>query len=160
MIKGINLLTQEELTYLRELYGASPKQFHTQDVNLFNLHKSNIGNVQSKHWNNIQLKLSAFHGRKCPVTNYFLEYRVGSYAKKHQDNPDTVDGTAITLIDKSDDLVGGDIVVGRKEDERVLPHSVGQTIYYTTAVFHGVSKVTQGSRIVLITWFRKDTWQN
>jgi len=160
MIKASTFINKDELKYLKELYVNSPKQFHTQDVNLFNVYKANIKTVDTNLWDNIQSKLIEFHGKRCSVTNYFLEYQVGAYAKNHKDNPDTVDGTAITLLDKSEDLIGGDIVVGRRGRQRILPQEKGQTIYYTTAVDHGVTEVIQGKRLVLITWFRKETWQN
>jgi len=160
MIKASNIINQKELEYLKQLYNNSPKQFHTQDVNLFNVYKCNIRKVRSDLWDGIQSKLIKFHGSECSVTNYFLEYQSGAYAKTHQDNPDTVDGTAITLIDKSDDLIGGDIIVGRGDNERSLPQPIGRTIYYNTAVDHGVVEVTQGKRLVLVTWFRKGVWQS
>lgn len=160
MVKGKKLFTLDEIEYLKSLYDRLPSTFHDQDVNLFHIHKTNINGVTNKHWDLIQQKLFDFHGRKSAVTNYFLQYVVGSYAKMHLDNPKTVDGTAITLLEKSDDLEGGDIItVGGNKERKIIPQSVGETIYYDTAVVHGVSKVTQGSRKVLITWFRKDTWQ-
>ena len=160
MIKASNILTQEELEYLKQLYSNSPKRFYPQDVNLFSVYKVGIGTNNSDLWYSIQQKFFKFHGRVTSTTNYFLEYQVGSYAQKHRDNPDTVEGTAVTLLDKSDDIVGGDVVVGQGNNERILPLSVGETMYYTAAVDHGVTKVERGSRIVLITWFRKDTWQS
>lgn len=159
MIKASTLLDKQELSYLKELYINSPKQFHNQDVNLFFIYKAGIKLNKSDLWDNIQKKLLKFHGKETAVTNYFLEYIVGSYTKNHQDNPDTVEGTAITLIEKSNDLVGGEIIAGQGDNQRTLPLLVGQTMYYTSAVYHGVTKVEQGKRIVLITWFRKDTWQ-
>ena len=47
MIKASNIINQKELEYLRQLYNNSPKQFHTQDVNLFNVYKCNIRKVRS-----------------------------------------------------------------------------------------------------------------
>lgn len=160
MIKASSILSLQELEYLKQLYDNLPKQFHKQDVNLFFVYKANINANRSDLWDSIQKKLFDFHGRTTPSTNYFLEYQIGSYAKNHRDNPDTVDGTAITLLSKSEDLCGGDIVVGRGEKEKIVPQSIGQTVYYTTSIDHGVTEVTQGKRIVLITWFRKDTWQS
>lgn len=160
MVKRSKIITSEEVYYLKQLYTNSPKQFHTQDVNLFNVYKSYIRVARSDMWDNIQAKLINLHGRRCPLTNYFLEYQDKAYARNHRDNPDTVEGTAITLIDKTDDLVGGDIIINRGNKQKVLPQDVGHTIYYTTAVDHGVTEVTSGKRLVLITWFRKDTWQN
>ena len=158
MIKLTTILSQQEIEYLKDLYNSEPKQFHEQDVNLFSVYKTNLTKIQSNTWNTIQAKLAKVHGSITPVTNYFLEYKAGAYSRTHQDNPVTVDGTAVTLVDRSEDLIGGDVVVG-KGNQQTIPMQVGQTVYYTTAVDHGVTKVVQGNRIVLITWFRKDTWQ-
>jgi predicted 2-oxoglutarate/Fe(II)-dependent dioxygenase YbiX len=56
--------------------------------------------------------------------------------------------------------VGGDIIVGRGNNKRSLPQPIGRTIYYNTAVDHGVVEVTKGKRLVLVTWFRKGVWQS
>ena len=161
MVKGKNLFTTDEVEYLKLLHKQLPTTFHNQDVNLFHINKTNINHIDNPQWDVIQNKLFDFHGRRCPVTNYFLRYSIGSYAVVHRDNPITVDGTAITLLDRSDDLEGGDIItVGEDKQRKTIPQLVGQTVYYDSAVIHGVSKVTKGTRIVLITWFRKDTWQN
>lgn len=161
-IRGKHLINEEELRYLNTLHQQLRGQYHEQDVNLFNIIKTMISSKVEldSMWESIQQKLFAFHGRECYTTSYFLEYTKGSYAAMHRDNPLTVDGTAITLLDRSDDLEGGDIItVGEDKQRKIIPQLVGQTVYYDTAVVHGVSKVTKGMRIVLITWFRKDTWQ-
>ena len=160
MIKGKRLFTLDQIEYLKLLHKQLPTTFHNQDVNLFHINKTNINYINSPQWQVIQNKLFSFHGKRCPVTNYFLKYSIGSYAVVHVDNPKTVDGTAVTLLEKSDDLEGGDIItIGGDKERKIIPQSVGETIYYDTAVAHGVSKVTQGSRKVLITWFMNDTWQ-
>lgn len=161
MIKGKSLFNKDEIEYLKTLHQELPSNYHNQDVNLFFIYKTIVSNITSPLWDSVQEKLLEFHGRRCIVTNYFLRYTVGSYAKMHMDNPNTVDGTAITLLERSDDLEGGDIIiVGNDKERKVVPQLVGETIYYDTAVVHGVSKVTRGTRKVLITWFRKDTWPN
>lgn len=159
MVKKKQILSPEEIQYLKQLYYITPRQYHNQDVNLYQIYKSYITNIADYEWTIIKNKLHEFHGSDSPLTNYFLEYKIGSKARNHQDNPDTVDGTGITLLDKSSDLIGGDILIGRSNSETVLPQEIGETIYYDTAVNHGVSEVSQGTRLVLVTWFRKKTWQ-
>ena len=171
MIKSKKVLTKEEIVYLTNMYDSMPKKFYDRNFNLFNVFKSNLfdvsktsfGENERKQFNTIQRKLLAFHGSHAPwgpVTNYFLTYQKDSYAKIHQDNPDTVLGTAITLIERSDDLVGGDIIVSKGLDgkQRTIPQQVGETVYYSPATFHGVTKVTEGYRKVLVTWFRISGW--
>jgi hypothetical protein len=164
IVKMKRLLNDDELNYLNTLYiQHSPPTFHPQDFNLFNVYKTNLSNkliADSKLWESIKQKLLDFHGRDCTLTtNYFLDYREEAYAKMHQDNPDTVAGTAVTLIEKSQDILGGDIVIGvhkeGKSNLRKLPQEVGTTIYYNAATNHSVTKVIKGNRKVLITWFRK-----
>ena len=158
------ILSDSEIEYLGQLHTRLPKLYHNQDVNLFYVHKAMVPSLLSDDkWLAIQDKLLSYHGRKCPVTNYFLEYEVGSYARMHIDNTETVDATAITLIGKSDDLIGGDIITpsfdSSSKQPRILPQEIGETMYYYSNTPHGVSKVDKGNRKVLVTWFRKDTWQ-
>lgn len=164
MIKSKKVLTKEEIVYLTNMYDSMPKKFYEKNDNLFNVFKSNLFNVlkssvsenESKQLNIIQNKLLAFHGSSTPITNYFLTYQKDSYAIIHQDSLDSVLGTAITLIAKSDNLVGGDIIIskGFNGKQRIIPQQVGETVYYSSATFHGVTKVTEGYRKVLVTWFR------
>jgi len=162
MIKSKKVLTKEEIVYLADMYNTMPKQFYNKNYNLFNVFKSFVGQKQNEQWDTIQRKLLAFHGSHAPVTNYFLTYQKDSHARIHQDNPNTVLGTAITLIERSDDLVGGDIVVSESVNgkQRTIPQQVGDTVYYSPATFHGVTKVTEGYRKVLVTWFRVLGYQN
>lgn len=159
MVKQSTILSVEEIYFLKELYEKLPKEFYKQDVNLFNVYKANVNITETEVWNNIQLKLSNFHGRNAATTNYFIMYKNGSYTRIHKDNPITVEGSTITLIDRSDDLVGGDIIVGKDYNQKIIPQLIGQTVHYLASTDHGVTKVEKGERLVLITWFRKDTWQ-
>lgn len=113
-------------------------------------------------------------------SQYFLRYEDESFTRRHTDNEHEVGETAITLID-STDLEGGDIIVYEphfkntnwevtrdngilnyyKEEYRpgdqiipvVVKQDVGETILYSHATMHSVSKVTKGSRTVLVTWY-------
>lgn len=156
MVKQSTILSIEEINYLKELYEKLPKEFYKQNVNLFNVYKAHVHIAETEVWNSIQLKLSNFHGRNVNTTNYFLMYEDGSYTKIHQDNPATVEGSAITLIDKSDNLVGGNIVVRKDGNQKIIPQQIGQTVHYSASISHGVTKVEKGKRLVLITWYRKD----
>lgn len=95
-----------------------------------------------------------------PYDSYVLEYYEGSYTAMH------VDGigdskynslTTITLLNKSEDLSGGNILI--RDDEKdlgamtVLHQSVGEMISYSHRVPHGVSKVLKGTRRVLVNWY-------
>jgi predicted 2-oxoglutarate/Fe(II)-dependent dioxygenase YbiX len=161
MIKKSTILSVEEINYLKELYEKLPNTFYEQDHNLFNVYKAYCDTTISEIWNNIQLKLSNFHGRNANKTNYFLRYKNGSYTRIHKDNPGTVEGSSITLIDRSDDLVGGDIIIARKGyTQKIIPQLIGETVHYSASIDHGVTKVDKGERLVLVTWFRKGVWQS
>ena len=159
MIKKSTILSVEEINYLKELYEKLPNTFYEQNVNLFNVYKAHVNITETEVWNNIQLKLSNFHGRNANTVNYFLMYKNGSYTRIHKDNPITVEGSSITLIDRSDDLVGGDIIVGKDHSQKIIPQLIGETVHYSASIDHGVTKVDKGERLVLITWFRKDICQ-
>ena len=115
------------------------------------------------------------------MSQYFLKYTPGAFARAHSDDNNKVVKTAITLIDKSDDLEGGDIIVyephyksdmevnentinrydpnNYREGDTTCPvivkQSVGETIEYAYNVKHSVSKVLKGYRTVLVTWYCK-----
>ena len=115
------------------------------------------------------------------MSQYFLKYTPGAFARAHSDDNNKVVKTAITLIDKSDDLEGGDIIVyephyksnmevnentinrydpkNYREGDTVIPvivkQEVGETIEYAYDVKHSVSKVLKGYRTVLVTWYCK-----
>ena len=116
MVKGKNLFTTDEVEYLKLLHKQLPTTFHNQDVNLFYIHKTTVGNLNDPTWHSITQKLFDFHGKQSKLTNYFLRYQQGSHARLHVDNPDTVEGTAVTLIEKSSDLLGGDIIIQRNKE--------------------------------------------
>lgn len=170
-------LAADDIRYLRQLYDRLAGENIKYDYNLFNLKKKNVPPNIPK-FNEIRSKLVA----ECGIpdrANYFLEYTEGSFCLFHQDNPLTVDRTAVTLIDMSDDIVGGEAIIKTKihPDQLidgvtrpsiqkidvtkhtvvpvVVPHPVGSTLWYNQDVIHGVGKVHSGRRIVLITWFRK-----
>lgn len=109
---------------------------------------------------------------------YFLRYIPGSFTRLHEDNH--TETTIVTLLDDKD-LVGGHAVVKEHYEQRgarpadqtchrtnrenehppygqkimldVLPMEKGDSLVYGKELTHGVSKVYEGERLVLITWF-------
>jgi len=109
---------------------------------------------------------------------YFLRYIPGSFTRLHEDN--STETTIVTLLDDKD-LVGGNAVVREAYNPRgsrpaeqtchrtnqenehppygqqivldVLPMERGDSLVYGRELTHGVSKVYEGERLVLITWF-------
>lgn len=90
--------------------------------------------------------------------NYLL-YKVGDHFKKHKDvikvaNPRIY--TTVTLVRKSDDLVGGDLRVWDKKGVmQVINLKVGETVIFNSSTFHQVTPVEQGTRESLVVWINK-----
>jgi hypothetical protein len=173
----LEILSREDIEYLKQMYERYPKQFWTRDFNLFNLYKCDIPRqmnaqdldfmrmVSNKIKHHVEFKNDAAH--------YFLKYVPNSFTVVHVDNPQRIKRTAVTLIDASPDLVGGDVVLlrdiakselvsGPLRPESPVPNvkvpivvksKLGSTLIYNYNVKHGVSKVEQGYRLVLISWF-------
>ena len=89
------------------------------------------------------------------IRNYYmLEYKKGSYAELHQDNGALL--TAVTMLHKSDDLDGGEILYRKANRITIKKLNVGETIFYSKKDGdHGVSEVLKGIRRVLIVWMIK-----
>ena len=109
------------------------------------------------------------------ITNYYLKYIPDSFARFHADRPPKM--TAITLIDKSDDLEGGDFIVLKAFKKKhfpnrflfdsmgskpanagdfivpeIMPMEVGETCLLWGEL-HGVTEVTKGFRRVHVAWW-------
>ena len=86
---------------------------------------------------------------------YLLHYNEGSFTGLHHDNAKQSHKTSITLIDKSEDLVGGQPIIINHMGAPVIPeHQVGQTMWYDQKIVHGVTRVEKGHRKVLVTWWK------
>ena len=110
---------------------------------------------------------------------YFLRYVPGSFTRLHHDDGSEI--TTITLLG-DDGLKGGHSLVVDRYDEResdspdelkqrtghefnnppfgeyivpeVVPIVKGETLSYGEDLIHGVSKVLEGERLVLVMWFK------
>lgn len=84
-----------------------------------------------------------------------LHYGVGGKFKRHTDR---IEGLAprmfstITLLNKTEDLVGGDLVV----DDTIAPLNVGETLIMKAITPHEVTKITKGERWTMVTWIYND----
>ena len=84
---------------------------------------------------------------------YMLEYTKGSYTEIHSDHQS--DLTWATLLYKSDDLDGGEILIKKNNKIQIKKLEIGESCYYSNEFEHGVSEVIQGIRRVLIVWMKK-----
>jgi predicted 2-oxoglutarate/Fe(II)-dependent dioxygenase YbiX len=169
------LLSEEEVANLWEVYDQTPVECFRQDYQLFNIEKRQ---VRSPARQNSCLKaLDAYmlkeHGLSCNV-HYFLKYAKNSFTRMHCDNVKVVKKTIITFMETSN-LIGGHTIVhdlhydlppNKDQGIRrtgsshrnsvvpcVLPDVTGTSLIYDWSTNHGVSKVFEGHRIVLVSWY-------
>ena len=105
-------------------------------------YKERLGNVEKcyfspRHHNELE-------------SSYMIEYRKGSFAAPHVDCSLK---TEVTLLYKSEDLDGGDMIVEGKH----INMEVGDTYTYLPEQKHEVTEVKKGVRRVLISWFHKNS---
>lgn len=96
-------------------------------------------------------------------------YRKGSRFLRHIDNyngrdidPDKLRiHSTSTILYKSDDLVGGDLILYDSKDDDVgtkVDIDVGETVLFYPDRWHEVTEITQGVRICLISWLKNPLW--
>ena len=169
-----NILSDEELDEARDL--AASLGFYTvfQMYNIFDLERSDIPKEDNSGFTNTLMKYSK---QGYSSGSYFLKYRKGSFTRLHHDH--STDLTIVTLLDDKD-LVGGHSIVMAMYDARsrpadqtcvrsegeedrppygheiipdILPVKVGESLVYGPDLKHGVSKVYEGERLVLVSWY-------
>ena len=182
------ILLQEDVEYLKGLYGRLTPTFYTRDFNLFNVHKCHIPRKMPPEdiviIRRIANTIQHYAQAKESLAHYFLKYTERSFTNVHIDNPNRVNKTAVTLLDMSADLVGGDAIIlkkitredlleGKSQPDDVLANAtqppkgrrdpfipllvkqeIGSTMVYNGSTQHGVTRVEKGYRLVLISWFK------
>lgn len=170
-----SLLSPEEIQEALDLYHQTPMEKYWQ---FYNLYKVERRDVHAKDLMDAGF-MKTLHKRartECPLSSiYFLKYPPGSFTKVHGDHGSDI--TIVTLLE-SKDLVGGHSIAMGTYDEDSRPqdwHAVrdekgyngygqdiitdvidlkdGESLCYGPHLQHGVSKVYQGHRIVLVTWW-------
>ena len=167
------LITTEQRHQLLDVFNSKEAKLAHQDYNLFD--------VDKRHPTSEQSKMDCFKpfddyakDYKKSFQHYFLVYGPDSFTKFHTDNDEAVGLTLVTLLSKTDDLVGGEALAilpytkrvrpegkyrkGKAPvDERVIPKVIameeGDTLAYGQHLMHGVGQVERGERIVLISWY-------
>lgn len=88
-----------------------------------------------------------------------LKYPVGGMFKKHNDTRDYDIKprllTCVTLLKKSDDLEGGDLLLWQnKKSNKAIKINLKpyETVIFRAKTFHECTKVIKGERNVLISW--------
>lgn len=168
-----NVLSEEELNEARDL--AASLEFYKvfQMYNIFDMDRAEVPEGDTS----FMATLKKYSKRERGIGSYFLKYRKGSFTRMHHDN--NTDLTIVTLLDEKD-LVGGYSLVAETYEHRirpaeqycarnggekdhppygqqivldVLPVKVGESLVYGPDLKHGVSKVYEGERLVLVSWF-------
>jgi hypothetical protein len=171
------ILSEVELKEARDL--AKSVEFYRvyQMYNLFDVDRADPERSTEYGFIKTLLKHSRYENL---VGFYFLRYIPGSFTRMHQDNNTAL--TIVTMLDQ-EGLVGGHSIVTNKYLSRerpanqcceradyekdnppynqdiildVLPMKDGDSLVYGADQKHAVSKVYEGSRTVLITWFNNE----
>jgi predicted 2-oxoglutarate/Fe(II)-dependent dioxygenase YbiX len=93
-------------------------------------------------------------GTKAKQFDYLI-YNVGDFFLRHTDDVrDSVKRvwSTITLLDRGDDLEGGELVIYNGEEKEIVNLKVGETIIFKSYIEHEVLPVTKGTRKVLVIW--------
>ena len=159
---------------LGEVYQSIKVESLRQDYQLFNIEKRRVNSRANSPGITALDDYMLKKHNLVSNTHYFLKYSKHSFTRIHADNKDVVKKTIITFID-SHNLVGGNTIVYDKhydlppnKDQNmrrtgsshhknvvpcVLPDIVGSSLIYDWSTPHGVSKVYDGHRIVLVSWY-------
>jgi predicted 2-oxoglutarate/Fe(II)-dependent dioxygenase YbiX len=88
-------------------------------------------------------------------------YETGGHFIKHRDwigrDGDIYNNrifSTITLINRSDDLEGGNLLIWDREDGNVtqIELDIGETVIFNSRRFHQVTPIIRGTREVLVAW--------
>ena len=160
-----NILTNEEITFLKKFYKTLKQQ---KPGNYRNLYKTTVKTLKNeanavewlppadilspneeKSWMSIESKLDLVYNGTS-VAHYFVCYEVGSRADIHKDR---VPNTLVTIIEASDDLEGGSTVLIENGIPISLNPKPGETLSYSDFTIHGVGSIIKGTRLALISWY-------
>lgn len=88
-----------------------------------------------------------------------LKYGIAGVFEKHHDvNSSKKQNeirrfTTVTLLSKTDDLEGGDLIVFDDNKNAINTEmEVGETVLFYSSTIHQVTRITKGSREVLVAW--------
>jgi predicted 2-oxoglutarate/Fe(II)-dependent dioxygenase YbiX len=87
----------------------------------------------------------------------YLKYGLSDHFVRHQDAGSRDQRprrfTSITMLSKTDDLVGGQLSVFDHDNvEHIIDLQVGETVLFYSTTWHQVTALTQGGREVLVAW--------
>lgn len=160
MWSNIGRLSDNHITYLNDYYDYKKNNLDMENW----LHVSGVKKLMLTSTDDPNILECGFdiydminNKNLVPYVSYILEYYEGSFTTFHKDNVKQNNIiTTVTLIHQSNNLNGGKALF-RDEDKSitVLDQKVGDVLCYGSHVDHGVSKVVNGARRVLINWFKQ-----
>lgn len=180
------ILNEKDIADLRSNFDQLPQRLWHQDYNLFDVDKRHPRR-QDRESIAAYSKLEAFAGKRL-MSHYFLWYGPESFTRFHSDDDERVAMTIVTQVETSPDLIGGKALgqlpyrktsrprhkdARRSHDPKlnaisptgdiivpvVMEIEDGQSLIYDHKLRHGVSQVERGHRLVLISWFFKDSYK-
>jgi len=161
-----DVLSQSARTYLID-YFEENKKYYEKNYNLFKTWAQQIDYedpMQVEMLSRVQKAAeTAMRIKLLPVKNAnIVEYVEGSYANGHVDDPAYSSVSVITMINLSQDLIGGEAYFAKNKESleyhKMIPGPLenGDSLMYGGSMYHGVEKILSGKRLVLITWFMED----
>ena len=113
--------------------------------------------IQVSMWTEINTKIESIVNDGTKVNQLdFLHYGVGGRFKKHKDvNPNLKrfrTWSSSTLINKSNDVTGGELILYEGDNKKVIDLQVGETVLFPSFMTHEVSEVIIGERMSLVGW--------
>ena len=152
MVCTHQIFSQDEIRELKKTALSLKLLFTTRNENIHNISAMQLGPPWIDHFTNkVMARAEEIYRLKLQRhSDFFLKYDIGAKADVHQDAHSLRGGiSTVTLLHKTDDLQGGHVIAEGVEH----PQEVGDTIFYGAHTWHGVTEVTQGTRLVLIGWY-------
>ena len=184
--KKASIITARERHELLDTYNKLEGKYAFQDYNLFDVTKKHFekGTVQDHSAiKTLERFANSHEGVNGSYAHYFLNYGRDAFTKAHSDDDAAIGLTIVTLLETTDNLIGGETTVllpYTKEDkdgtgyikrqsnnpevaptgDRIIPRVVqmreGESIVYDRSLMHSVTQVEAGHRVVLVSWFKAD----
>ena len=124
-----------------------------------NLRTSIQWKMKVSMWTEINTKIESIVNDGTKVNQLdFIYYDVGGRFAKHKDlhsHPDLKQfrtWSSSTLINKSNDLIGGELILYEGDNKKVIDLQIGETVLFPSSMLHEVSEVTKGERTSLVGW--------
>jgi len=169
----VQILSNNQIKDILEIYNRTEGNWAHQDYNLFDVETKHL-HKDSADYEYISKALESRSGRRKPRAHYFVKYEKDSFASLHFDSNSKI--TMVTLLEEKD-LKGGHTIVFEKYTKTsrpaeryakrpagkhplnkdiipvVVDSKVGDTMIYDEKLSHCVSHISNGSRLVLVSWF-------